>query len=185
MSFTSFVLGRRRWLCVGVLVVAAGEHVVDSAYIEPLGKSMSTYGTRTAVIYQKQNPLNSTWDTWLYVSDSDTGQTSRFLLHTQPGYYQTETDYVLTSTTELWTLSCDVSLSGNLLVSQYRLNGSPPTSATLISTNSLGGSNSRAKSMIRLQSGALMVAWNEEGDYYASRLEQRCRCGPRSGQGGE
>jgi len=143
--------------------MSAGEHVVDSAYIEPLGKSMATYGTRTAVIYQKLNPLNSTWDTWLYVSDSDTGLTSRFLLHSQPGYYQTETDYVLTSTTELWTLSCDVSLGGNLLVSQYRLNGSPPTSATLISTNSLGGSNSRAKSMIRLQSGALMVAWNEEG----------------------
>ena len=26
MSFTNFVLGTRRWLCVGVLVVAAGEH---------------------------------------------------------------------------------------------------------------------------------------------------------------
>jgi len=26
MSFTNFVLGTRRWLCVGVLVVAAREH---------------------------------------------------------------------------------------------------------------------------------------------------------------
>src|SRR5437879_7165666 len=69
----------------------AGEEVIDTVYIEPLGQSMATYGTRRAVIYQKQNPLNSTWDTWLYVSDSDTGLTSHFLLHTQPAYYQTET----------------------------------------------------------------------------------------------
>src|SRR5947209_12254114 len=115
----------------------AGEEVIDTAYIEPLGKSMATYGTRRAVIYQKQNPLNSTWDTWLYVSDSDTGLTSHFLLHTQPAYYQTETDYVLTSATELWTLSCDVSLGGHLFVSQYQLNGSPSSSATLISAMAL------------------------------------------------
>ena len=75
--------------------LSAGEEVIDSAYTEPLGKNIATYGTRTAVIYQKQNPLNSTWDTWLFVRDSDTGATSHFVLHTQPAYYQTETDYVL------------------------------------------------------------------------------------------
>src|SRR5207253_250371 len=92
--------------------MSAGETIVDSAYTEPLGKSMSTYGARTALIYQKQNPLNSTRDTWLYINDSDTGRTSRFLLHSSPGYYQTETDYVLTSATELWTLSYDASYYG-------------------------------------------------------------------------
>ena len=148
--------------------MSAGEEVIDTAYIEPLGKSMATYGTRRAVIYQKQNPLNSTWDTWLYVSDSDTGLTSHFLLHTQPAYYQTETDYVLTSATELWTLSCDVSLGGHLFVSQYQLNGSPSSSATLISAMALGDAGSKAKSMIRLQSGALIVAWNEEGWGYTA-----------------
>lgn len=146
-----------------VCPLSVGERIVDSAYTEPLGKNMAVYGTRTGIIYQKQNPLNSTTDTWLYVSDSDTGQTSHFLLHAQPSYYQTETDYVLTSSTELWTLSGDVSLSGQLLVSQYRLNGSPPTSATLLSAKPLGDGKSIGKSMIRLQSGALMVAWNEEG----------------------
>src|SRR5437899_41717 len=148
--------------------MSAGEEVIDTAYIEPLGKSMATYGTRRAVIYQKQNPLNSTWDTWLYVSDSDTGLTSHFLLHTQPAYYQTETDYVLTSATELWTLSCDVSLGGHLFVSQYQLNGSPSSSATLISAMALGDAGSKAKSMIRLQSVALIVAWNEEGWGYTA-----------------
>ncbi len=150
--------------------MSAGENVVDSANIEPLGKSMATYGNRAALIYAKQNPTNSTRDTWLYVSDSDTGLTSRFLLHASPGYYETETDYVLTSATELWTLSSDTSLSGKLLVSQYRLNGSPPTAATLVSTQSLGDTYSYAMSMIRLQSGALMVAWNEYGSTYTGDL---------------
>jgi hypothetical protein len=148
--------------------MSGGEQIVDSAYMEPLGKSMATYGTRSVLLYVKLNPLNLTWDTWLYVNDSDTGQTSRFLLHSSPGYYQIETDYVLTSATELWTLSCDASLSGKLLVSQYQLNGSPPTSATLLSTQSLGDSISYAQSMIRLQSGGLMVAWDEQANFYSS-----------------
>jgi hypothetical protein len=115
------------------------------------------------VIYQKWNAPTSTAETWVYVHDADTGISSRFLLHMQPNYYQTETDYVLTSTNELWTLSSDVSIGGNLLVSQYRLNGSPPTSATLVSTKALGDSKSKGMSMIRLQSGALLLAWNQEG----------------------
>src|SRR2546425_10905192 len=84
--------------------MSAGEKVIDSAYIEPLGKSMATYGPRSVLIYAKQNPVDLTLDTWLYVNDSDTGQTSRFLLHTSPGYRQIEADYVLTSATNLWAL---------------------------------------------------------------------------------
>src|SRR5260370_34263584 len=136
--------------------------------MERLRKGMAQYGSRSVLLYVKQNPLNLTWDTWLYVNDSDTGQTSRFLLHSSPGYYQTETDYVLTSATELWTLSFDASVCGKLLVSQYNLNGSPPASATLLSTQSLGDSISYAQSMIRLQSGGLMVAWHEGTLFYSS-----------------
>ena len=147
--------------------MSVGEQVVDSSYNGPLGKSMATYGTRSAMIYQKLN-MFSTRDTWLYVNDSDTGQTSNFLLHPAPGYSQTETDYILTSATELWTLSFDSSLGGKLLVSQYALNGSPATSATLVSAQSLGDSTSRPKSMIRLQSGALFVAWDEEPSFYSA-----------------
>ena len=33
---------------------------------------MATYGSLTAIIYVKQNPLNLTWDTWLYTSNSST-----------------------------------------------------------------------------------------------------------------
>jgi hypothetical protein len=143
--------------------IAPGESVIDGAYMEPLGKSMATFGNRTAVIYIKLNYSTMKWETWINVNDSDTGMTSSLLLHTSPGYYQTESDYVLTSATELSTLSADQA-GGHLLVSQYKLNGAPPTSATLVSTKSLGDSNSQAGSMIRLQSGALMAAWYENLD---------------------
>src|SRR6266478_6323451 len=142
--------------------MSAGESIVDGAYIEPLGKSIATYGARSALIYTKQNPSDLSLDTWLYLNDSDTGQTSKFRLHSSPGYRQIETDYVLTSPTELWTLSFDPYAGGKVQVSQYGLNGSPVTSATLLSTKSLGDTGSFAKSMIRLQSGALMVGWNED-----------------------
>ncbi len=145
--------------------MSAGESIVDGAYIEPLGKSIATYGARSALIYTKQNPADLSLDTWLYLNDSDTGQISKFLLHKSPGYRQIETDYVLISPTELWTLSFDPWGAGKVLVSQYGLNGSPVNSATLLSTKSLGDSGSFAKSMIRLQSGALVVAWNQDSSY--------------------
>lgn len=140
-----------------------GDTVVDDAYMAPFGKTMASYGSRTAIIYVKQNVRTMTWDTWLYVRDSDTGQTSRILLHASPGYEQSETDYVLTSLTDLWTVSHRYTMGGNVLVSQYKLNGSPVTSATLVSTKPLGDSTSKAKAMIRLKSGALLVAWSQEG----------------------
>jgi len=148
--------------------VSLGEQVVDSSYNGPFGRGMAVYGTRSALIYQKLN-IYSTRDTWLYVKDSDTGQTSHFMLHSSPGYSQIETDYVLTSATELWTLSCAAG-SGKLLASQYRLNGSPPTSATLLSTQSFGDTYSYAMSMMRLQSGGLVVGWSDEATTYSGDL---------------
>jgi hypothetical protein len=141
---------------------SAGEQIIDKAYIEPFGKNMGTYGTLTALIYAKQN-TSLTLDTWLYLHDSNTGQNSTFLLHKAPSYHQVESDYVLTSATDLWALSYDTYSGGKLLVSHYTLNGTPASSATLVSTQPLGDSLSNAKSMIRLRSGALFVAWNEEG----------------------
>jgi len=141
-----------------------GEQIVDSSYRGPLGKSMATYGTRSAVIYQKANSY-STRDTWLHVYDSDTGATSNFLLHSYPGYSQLETDYLFTSANQLWTLSYDSGSNGKLLVSQYQLNGTPPTSATLVSTKSLGDNYSIGMSMILLKSGAIVAAWSDMSLY--------------------
>lgn len=144
--------------------LAASEQIADSAYMGPLGKSMASYGTTTAWLYQKLNNLSQA-DTWIYVSDSASGQNSHFLLHSYPGYYQIENDYVLTSATDLWTLSCDSSASGHVLVSHYQLNGSPASSAALLSTQPLGDSLSVGLSIIQLKSGALVAGWT---DYPAS-----------------
>ncbi len=147
--------------------VSSMEQIIDTASQDVLGKTMAVYGSRTALIYTKAN-AQLTYDTWLYIHDDDTGQASRFLLHAFPGYHQIESDYVLTSATELWTLSYDMASGGTVLASQYKLNGSPVSSATLLSTRSLGDGNSHPKSMMRLKSGALMMAWNEEGYSYTT-----------------
>jgi hypothetical protein len=140
--------------------LSVGEQVVDAADTGPLGNKMATYGTVTALLYTKLNL--SQRETWIYVTDSSTGQSSFFRLHPYPGYSQIETDYVLMSATQLWAISNDMSSGGHLLVSQYQLNGPPPTSATLVSTQALGDSYSTGQSLIRLQSGGMMVAWDEQ-----------------------
>jgi hypothetical protein len=142
--------------------ISASETVIDGAYIEPLGKAIATYGARTLLIYAKRDPITLTLNTWAYVHDSDTSLTSTFLLHTSPGYHQIETDYLLTGATDLWTLSFDSYAGGKVLVNHYVLNGPPVTAAVLVSTNSLGDSHSYAKSMLRLASGGLIAAWNED-----------------------
>jgi hypothetical protein len=152
--------------------LSSGEQIISPASAgtldakEPLGKAIATWGSQTAYIYLKWNST-ATLDTWLYLSDSNTGQISSFLLHTYPGYYMVETDYVFTSATDLWTVARDSgSSSGQVRVSHYQLNGLPPTSATLVSTQFFGDGHSTPRSMIRLQGGALMVAWNEADSGY-------------------
>lgn len=139
----------------------AGEQIVDDAYIGPLGKSMASFGTRDAVLYQKLNAFSQP-ETWIYLYDSDGAPIPPFRLHAYPGYSQRENDYLFTSATELWTLSYDAA-GGHVLASQYQLAGSPPSSAVLVSSTPLGDSNSVGASLIRLQSGALLAAWTEQG----------------------
>ncbi|HEV2493972.1 MAG TPA: Ig-like domain-containing protein [Terriglobia bacterium] len=138
----------------------AAEQIVDSSYYGPLGTRMATYETTSAWLYQKLNNL-SQLESWIYVNNSSTGQTSHFLLHSYPGHSQVELDYALTSATDFWALSEDLTKYDNLLVSHYQLNGTPPSSATLLSTEALGDSISQGRSMIRLQSGGLLVGWSE------------------------
>src|SRR5207245_1995063 len=71
--------------------MSAGEQVVDAADTGPLGNKMATYGTVTALLYTKLNL--SQRETWVYLNDSSTGQSSYFRLHSYPGYSQIETDY--------------------------------------------------------------------------------------------
>jgi len=143
-------------------LLSSGEAVVDIASAEPLGKNIASYGARNVVLYQKQNAATGTQDTWIYVKDDDSGASARFVLHTQPAYRQIESEYLLASATELWTLSSDNG-RGNLAINQYTLNGSPVSSATLVSSRALGDGYSSPQGLVRLRSGALVAAWNESG----------------------
>ena len=141
-----------------------GEASIDDTSLMPLGKHVATFGARTVVLHQKQNMTNLRYDTWAWVRDEDTGQTSRFLLQAGPSYRRVETDYVLTSATDLLALSYDRNLGGQMLVTQFRLNGTGvPTSATVVGSTAFGDANSRPKSMIRLSSGAVVFGWHQEG----------------------
>ena len=153
--------------------VSAGEQIIGgSASVgtldakEPLGKIIATWGSRTAYLYLKWNS-SSTLDTWIYIKDSDTGQTSNFILRKAGSYYMAENDYVFTSATDLWTVARDSGVAQQVRVSHYQLSGSTiPTSASLVSTQLFGDAHSTPRSMIRLKSGALVVAWVEADNGY-------------------
>ena len=54
--------------------------------------------------------------------------------------------------------------SGPLTLRQYRLTGTPvPTSATLVSSRTLGDSDSRQGDILSLASGAIALVWNQQG----------------------
>ena len=149
--------------------IAAGETAIDRATMEPLGRAMAVYGTEQAVLYLKWNSNYTSKDTWIHISDPSTGQSSQFMLHPQSGY-QFETNYVLTSSTDLWTFSTNTGSSGNLKINHYRLSGTPFSAATLMSSQSVGDAFSWGESLVQLKSGAVVAAWNEwsPGQYTGS-----------------
>jgi chitodextrinase len=139
--------------------LASGEEVFDAADMQPSGKAIATYGSLEAFVYQKLNPLTARYDSYLQFKDENTGAASKFLLQSN----QYITDYILTSSTILWTL---IKTSSSLLVSQYQLSGSPPSSATLVSTQAFGDTNSCPKSLLQLKSGAVVAVWTTQcGNY--------------------
>lgn len=140
--------------------MAAGEVAIDNAATEPLGRSMAVYGTEQAILYLKWNSNYTSKDTWIHVSDPSTGQNSHFMLHPQMGY-QYETNYILTSATDLWTFSTNTGASGNLLLNHYRLSGTTYSGATLLSSQSVGDTYSWGESLIQLKSGGIVAVWNE------------------------
>ena len=146
--------------------LVSGEEVLDVTDAQPSGKVIATYGSREAFVYQKLNPLTGRYDSYLQVRD-DNGARSRFLLHAD----EYETDYILTNSTSFWTISKS---GGNVTVNQYQLNGSPiPNSATLISSQAFGDSNSCPKSLFRLKSGNVLGVWTSDcADYGSSSYIQ-------------
>jgi len=91
------------------------------------------------------------------------GDTSHVLL---PGFPSSGNygcgEYVMTAKDEMWALFG----TGPLMAVQYKFTGSPlPTTATLVSSKTLGDSSSFCPSLIKLSSGALVGVWTQNTAY--------------------
>jgi len=110
-------------------------------------------GTLSAILYL--DPMNSPW---AYVRNDATGATSHVKL--PAGGSWTGVSYSLRAADDLWVLMG----TGPLELREYHLSGSPlPTSATLVSTATLGDTDSRPDDLITLASGALIAVWHQQG----------------------
>lgn len=113
---------------------------------------MSDYGTLSVLMYQDINNHAP----WMYFIDSLTGATSHVKV---PDYISPSNEgtvnYVLTSPDELWVFA---GAGGAAEAWQYHLDGSPlPTTATVVSKQILGDSNSYADGILKLKSGGLVA----------------------------
>ena len=98
---------------------------------------------------------------WLHVR-STTGATANVRLPagTINGQQWTEARYVVTPSRQLWILSG----SGPVYLRQYQLSSEAiPQSATLVSSQTFGDTDSRTGDLIRLASGGLVGVWTQMG----------------------
>jgi hypothetical protein len=95
-----------------------------------------------------------------FFRDISTGATSYVPLPMDSVNGWTMTAYTLSGSSDLWVFGG----SGPMYLRHYALSGSGlPTAATLISTEVLGDADSRQGDLVRLNSGALVLAWHQQG----------------------
>lgn len=96
----------------------------------------------------------------VFLRDTISGASSYVDLPTNnPNGWQ-NTYVAFTSRSDLWALSG----SGPVYLRHYAFVGSPlATTATLVSEQALGDADSRSGDLIRLQSGALVAVWHQQG----------------------
>ena len=102
--------------------------------------------------------MGSMNDPWLYVRDAVSGANGNVPL--PPSGAWTAASYTLRARDDLWVLSG----TGPIELREYHLTGSPlPTTATLVSTTTLGDADSRPDDLLTLASGALIAVWHQQG----------------------
>jgi hypothetical protein len=101
-------------------------------------------------------------DVALHFRDSSNGATSQItLVATQAPLNQWQDGDIVWSGSDMWV----VGGVGTVYLRHYKLAGSPlPTTATLISTQTYGNSDSRSPHMIMLKSGTVVMSWHQQGD---------------------
>lgn len=128
-----------------------------SGNLAPLGRAhQAEAGDLTAVLY---------WDTSTarfsaFFRSASTGNGTYVALPLDSTNGWGNASYVLAGTSNLWVMGG----SGPMYLRHYTLSGSPlPTSATLVSTQVLGDTDSQAGDLAVLASGGLVAAWHQQG----------------------
>src|SRR5207244_6201698 len=116
---------------------------------------MAVSGSMTALLY---------WETFttrraVLFRDSSSGANSYVSLPVDTTAGWSNANYVI-SGSRLWIFGGD----GPVYVRDYQLSGSPlPTSATRVSTQVFGDSDSRQGDLTMLASGGLVAVWHQQG----------------------
>lgn len=155
-----------------VSVAAAPASGSDIRLADPAGSyglsligrgAMAEAGTVSALLYA---------DPWtsrraVYFRDAATGANSYVTLPLDSLAGWANATYLLAGPAELWVWGG----GGPVYLRHYQLSGSPvPTSATLLSSQSFGDTDSRRGALTRLASGAVVAVWNQQGQTGAQGL---------------
>lgn len=101
-----------------------------------------------------------TSDKCVYLRDSSSGASSYVQLPVDTTAGWSNANYAMASASDLWISSGD----GPIYVRHYRFSGSPlPTSATLVSSQTFGNTDSRHGDLTVLSSGGVVVVWHQQG----------------------
>lgn len=124
--------------------------------LAPLGRGkMAESGSMTALLYSEQFTSRRA----VFVRDASTGATAYVDLPIDTASGWGNANYAW-SGNDLWVLSGD----GPVYLRHYAFGGSPmPSSATLVSSQVLGDTDSRVGDLTVLRSGGVVAVWHQQG----------------------
>ena len=127
------------------------------AALAPLGRGRQTEWGSTSVALCS---VAYSGEPCAYFRDASTGSTSYVSLPVDTLAGWSNANYAMTGPADLWVTSGD----GPIYVRHYQFAGSPlPTSATLVSTQTFGDSDSRHGDLTALASGGVVAVWHQQG----------------------
>lgn len=135
--------------------------LVDPAASHPLAPlgwgKQAAWGVVTAVLYNEQ----FTYRTAAYFRDSTSGASTFVSLPVDTSAGWSNASYVMSSATDLWIESGD----GPVYLRHYTfaVSSGLPSSATLVSSQTLGDADSRHGDVTVLASGAVVAVWHQQG----------------------
>ncbi|HEX9711236.1 MAG TPA: hypothetical protein VGB52_01630 [Actinomycetota bacterium] len=123
--------------------------------LAPLGRArMAERGSLSLMLYETRFGH----EPWLFARDRSSGTANHIKLPYDSLLGWTDASYVLTPSDDLWIFSG----SGPMYMRRFKLSGSPPSSASFVSTTTFGDSESRPGNMIQLAGGGLVAVWHRQ-----------------------